>query len=208
MADKQTIPCEGCGCQIPDLPYPDKALCDPCDAKENPKESLTDEQTDRQDLVDNAIFQACCEVAGHEMNWDIEMIGAIRDTMENWIVPDEIETSMKFNPFIPKEDDGDTLMPVIQGTYQTQWTSGETIETSAVLDAEGMLEIENSGQSPTGSCFEALFFDDEEDEHCVCMICHEAILKCSMDNSEIFQTNLEEYSYCPNPDCDFTTEGE
>lgn len=35
----------------------------------------------RQDLVDNAIFEMLRDVSINEIEWDIEMIGAVRDTV-------------------------------------------------------------------------------------------------------------------------------
>ena len=49
---------------------------------------LTEEQIKRQDSVDNAIYQLICEInpVDKEIAWDIEMIGEVRDVIEDWIV--------------------------------------------------------------------------------------------------------------------------
>jgi len=49
---------------------------------------LTEEQIKRQDSVDNAIYQLIQELnpADKELAWDIEMIGEVRDVIEDWMV--------------------------------------------------------------------------------------------------------------------------
>jgi hypothetical protein len=49
---------------------------------------LTDKQIDRQDFVDNAIFQLVQTVnpTDRSIGWNIEMIGEIRDVIREWIV--------------------------------------------------------------------------------------------------------------------------
>lgn len=49
---------------------------------------LTDKQIERQDFVDNAISQLIQSVnpTDKEIEWDIEMIGEVRDVIEDWIV--------------------------------------------------------------------------------------------------------------------------
>lgn len=51
-------------------------------------EELTEEQIKRQDSVDNAIYQLIQELnpSGKEIEWDIEMIGDVRDVIEDWMV--------------------------------------------------------------------------------------------------------------------------
>jgi hypothetical protein len=46
-------------------------------------EDLTQEQVERQDFVDNAIFDLIREVnpTAQELGWDMEVIGDIRDTI-------------------------------------------------------------------------------------------------------------------------------
>jgi len=49
---------------------------------------LTSEQIKRQDFVDNAIIDLIKTVNPTEkdINWDIEMIGDVRDVIEDWLV--------------------------------------------------------------------------------------------------------------------------
>lgn len=49
---------------------------------------LTSEQLHRQDFVDNSIFELiqALNPSGEEIEWDIEMIGEIRDCVEEWLV--------------------------------------------------------------------------------------------------------------------------
>lgn len=49
---------------------------------------LTEEQIKRQDYVDNAIYQLIRKInpSDKEIAWDIEMIGEIRDVIEEWMV--------------------------------------------------------------------------------------------------------------------------
>ena len=49
---------------------------------------LTEEQIRRQDLVDNAIYQLIQIVSPDDKNieWDLSMIGDVRDVISEWIV--------------------------------------------------------------------------------------------------------------------------
>lgn len=49
---------------------------------------LTEEQIRRQDFVDNEIYQLIQRVnpADKNIEWDIEMIGEVRDVIRHWIV--------------------------------------------------------------------------------------------------------------------------
>jgi len=49
---------------------------------------LTDKQIERQDFVDNAIFNLIqsLNTTDKAINWDIEMIGEIRDVVTEWYV--------------------------------------------------------------------------------------------------------------------------
>lgn len=58
---------------------------------------LTDEELERQDFVDHAIFQMLREVLGKDIEWDISPIGDIRDIIIAHYVNDEEE--MKFYPY-------------------------------------------------------------------------------------------------------------
>jgi hypothetical protein len=59
---------------------------------------LNKKQIARQDLVDNAIFELLQNVnpVNQKLDWDIEIIGEIRDTIQSYYNFDEHE----FYPFI------------------------------------------------------------------------------------------------------------
>jgi hypothetical protein len=64
---------------------------------------LTDEEIERQDFVDNAIFQMINDVnpTQKEIEWDIEMIGNIRDEINlSFAKKLEICSEQEFYPFI------------------------------------------------------------------------------------------------------------
>jgi DNA polymerase sigma len=50
--------------------------------------NMTKQQMERQDTVDNAIFSLIQEInpTDKEIDWNIELIGEIRDVLENWFV--------------------------------------------------------------------------------------------------------------------------
>ena len=60
---------------------------------------LTDEQTKRQDFVDNAIYHLIQEVnpTGKPVAWDIEMIGDVRDVIEKWLIERKILQASKYS---------------------------------------------------------------------------------------------------------------
>jgi hypothetical protein len=49
---------------------------------------LSESQIQRQDIVDNAIFRLVQDInpSPQVIDWDIEMIGNIRDEIEYWLV--------------------------------------------------------------------------------------------------------------------------
>jgi DNA polymerase sigma len=64
---------------------------------------LTSEQIERQDSVDNAIYQLIREInpADKEIAWDIEMIGEIRDVVREWMVERlKITDEQNFYPYL------------------------------------------------------------------------------------------------------------
>ncbi len=67
--------------------------------------TLANEQLERQDFVDNKIFELIQELAssGEHLEWDIEMIGAARDAIENQLVERDIMSEDEFYPYI-KDD--------------------------------------------------------------------------------------------------------
>jgi hypothetical protein len=66
-------------------------------------QELTDKQIDRQDFVDNAIFQLVQTVnpTDRSIGWNIEMIGEIRDVIREWIVERmEMTDEQNFYPYL------------------------------------------------------------------------------------------------------------
>ena len=64
-------------------------------------EKLTDGQIERQDFVDNQIYDLVTRLVPltKEIEWDIEMIGDIRDTIQSWIVDRyKITNELEFYP--------------------------------------------------------------------------------------------------------------
>ena len=61
-------------------------------------ENLSDEQLKRQDFVDNQIYDLVKRLipSTRKIEWNIEMIGDIKDTMQHWLtdqckIVDELE---------------------------------------------------------------------------------------------------------------------
>lgn len=64
---------------------------------------LTEEQIERQDNVDNAIYQLIQELnqTADKIRWDIEMIGEVRDVIEDWLVERlKITDEQSFYPYL------------------------------------------------------------------------------------------------------------
>lgn len=64
---------------------------------------LTEEQIERQDSVDNAIYQLIqgLNPTADEIRWDIEMIGETRDVIEDWLVERlKITDEQNFYPYL------------------------------------------------------------------------------------------------------------
>lgn len=64
---------------------------------------LTSAQIERQDLVDNAIFDLICEVNPYhiEIDWNMEIIGEIRDVIQNIFVEQiGVGDEMTFYPYV------------------------------------------------------------------------------------------------------------
>ncbi|MGD0784604.1 MAG: hypothetical protein ABR969_02195 [Sedimentisphaerales bacterium] len=66
-------------------------------------QELNNNQIERQDYVDNAVFQLIQEInpAGKDISWNIEMIGEIRDNIRYWLV-ERLKAceEMTFYPYI------------------------------------------------------------------------------------------------------------
>lgn len=63
---------------------------------------LTDLQIERQDFVDGRIYEMLKDVLGKEIDWDISVIGAIRDVIVGAYVYND-EEEMDFYPYIAME---------------------------------------------------------------------------------------------------------
>lgn len=63
---------------------------------------MTDQQITRQDFVDNAIFNLINELipSDKEMEWDIEVIGEVRDAIQAQLVEHGVCTEQEFYPYI------------------------------------------------------------------------------------------------------------
>lgn len=64
---------------------------------------LTKRELERQDLVDNSIFELLQTInpSEKEIEWDIEMIGAIRDVVSKIFVEElKLSSEKKFYPYI------------------------------------------------------------------------------------------------------------
>lgn len=62
---------------------------------------LTKEQIERQDFVDNVIFNMINELipSDKEMEWNIESIGEIRDAIQSQLVERGFCTEQEFYPY-------------------------------------------------------------------------------------------------------------
>jgi hypothetical protein len=66
------------------------------------KNGLTQQQIAQQDFVDNAIFSLIQVInpSNREIEWDIEMIGEIRDVLKEWLVDKlNVITKQEFYPY-------------------------------------------------------------------------------------------------------------
>ena len=66
---------------------------------------LTNEQIRRQDWVDNQIHELCDNVIPHDkfdgnLEWDIALIGGVRDIIGNYLVKKGVCTDAEFYPHI------------------------------------------------------------------------------------------------------------
>ena len=63
---------------------------------------LTDKQIKRQDNVDNTIHEMLIGLIPNDktLDWDIEIIGRVRDVVEQIFVEKHICTDMEFYPYI------------------------------------------------------------------------------------------------------------
>jgi hypothetical protein len=66
-------------------------------------QELNNKQTERQDYVDNAVFQLIRDInpTSKDISWNIEMIGEIRDNIRYWLVERlKVCEEMTFYPYI------------------------------------------------------------------------------------------------------------
>jgi hypothetical protein len=69
------------------------------------RKGLTSKELERQDFVDGMIFELinALNPSSKQANWDIEMIGDIRDRIQFWLVEHyAVATEKDFYPFIPE----------------------------------------------------------------------------------------------------------
>jgi len=63
---------------------------------------FTNQQTEQQDRVDNAIYDMICNVVPggvEKIEWDIELIGTIRDAISTYLVDKDVCTEQEFYPY-------------------------------------------------------------------------------------------------------------
>ena len=63
---------------------------------------LTEQQIERQDYVDNAIYDLITKVipSNRKLEWNIEVIGEIRDTIQSQLVEKGICSEQEFYPYL------------------------------------------------------------------------------------------------------------
>lgn len=64
---------------------------------------LNENQLKRQDFVDNAIYELVCNVnpSQREVEWNIELIGGIRDLIRHWLIERlAVTDEMTFYPYM------------------------------------------------------------------------------------------------------------
>ncbi|MBI4837085.1 MAG: hypothetical protein HY813_01605 [Candidatus Portnoybacteria bacterium] len=63
---------------------------------------LTKQQINQQDFLDNQIFELLQRILppSKQIDWDIEIIGAIRDAIGEQIVNKKIMSEMEFYPYL------------------------------------------------------------------------------------------------------------
>ena len=63
---------------------------------------LTKQQLERQDFVDNGIFELIQKLlpANKQLEWDIEVIGAVRDVIQNEVAKKKFMNKRQFYPFL------------------------------------------------------------------------------------------------------------
>lgn len=89
-------------------------------------EELTQEQIDRLDFVHNRIHQMMCDLAGQEIDWNMEWIGEISDLAEHFICKElGLMTDMEFAPYIVHElepTEGGITPEMVRGYLGGGWS--------------------------------------------------------------------------------------
>ena len=69
-------------------------------------QELTDKEIERQDYVDNRVYELLNDLlpAGNKLNWDIEIIGAIRDAVQVQITDRKLMNEAAFYPYLKNND--------------------------------------------------------------------------------------------------------
>ena len=64
--------------------------------------TLTKQQLERQDFVDNEIFELIQKFfpTDKQLEWNIEIIGGVRDAIENQLVERKIISKKQFYPYL------------------------------------------------------------------------------------------------------------
>src|SRR5512135_1028558 len=72
---------------------------------------FTGKETDRQDCVDNSIQNLICEMAGRDVEWNMENIGEVRDVLQGIIVDKlKLMTEQEFYPYREIGTDGNIIL--------------------------------------------------------------------------------------------------
>lgn len=63
---------------------------------------LTKQQIERQDFVDNAIYELLNDVCPTDkhLDWDIELIGNVRDAIQTQLVKRDLCSEQEFYPYL------------------------------------------------------------------------------------------------------------
>jgi len=65
------------------------------------KQKITFTQFERQDFVDNACFNLLKELSGKDLEWDINLISQVRDSVQDILVDQlKIMDAIEFYPYI------------------------------------------------------------------------------------------------------------
>jgi hypothetical protein len=108
-----------------------------------PNGELSLREIERQDCVDNAVFRLILDCSPEEadINWDIELIGKIRDALQEVLVDDlKLMTEQEFYPYIELDDDGNIVLEPSDKPDETN-EKGEWVVTVDQLEKAVMTAI-------------------------------------------------------------------